>query len=684
MTGKRECPPKYLDQIADALRVDRGWLLGKRSKPANEEPQTMAHASQSKEVGLVQYLQQALWCFRPSADKGRDYGNPNVWATPADIATLVRETGQNTNDASAGRGEVHMRFSLIRLNKGKPEYAQFLEALRFDDLKGHLESAAKTKSRLSTKLRAGLSRLEEEKSLYLLRIDDYGTTGLYGDEFTSDDEGTEPNPFAALVRNNLDSSKATATAGGSFGLGKAVLWRCSEISAVVIASDVERNADGGTRLVAKTELTWHKSGENRSAGPGWLGRAEHGESVSVGHEVLRALQIDRRRKPDGVDQLRGFGTSLLIVAFRDPDSEEGIEPAVVLEKIAKAAATNFWYLMVLNRFKVSVEYIVDGQLQGNPTVVDPEQHVPQLCEALKKHDNAEVVGQAVEPGDVVRVSIPLTAPATKPGIEDIHPFPEISESRCTLLVRLARDSELNAAQLNKVALVRGRGMVTQYLGRENIVVGARPFHAVLLAGEAAGPGPNQIAAEQFLRLAEPPAHNKWEYNEDLGEKYRRPVRKRLEELWKGITEALREVIKPAITLEEEGPEELQRLLQLVEPDDEAPAATLRKVKAKVVNGEWVIDGEIHVNDRQKGWLVTPRVWIDVESGSAIRVPVRSMVVPDGSAVVTDGVISIEPKTSRVSFQATSVAKADGVIAAKCRAKIDLHIDPRENGGSSNA
>ena len=74
--------------------------------------------------------------------------------------------------------------------------------------------------------------------------------------------------------------------------------------------------------------------------------------------------------PDGVDQLRAGGTSLLIVAFRDPDSEEGIEPAAVLEKIAKAAATNFWYLMVLNRLKVTVEHIVDGQREFVTNRVD--------------------------------------------------------------------------------------------------------------------------------------------------------------------------------------------------------------------------------------------------------------------------------------------------------------------------
>ena len=644
----------------------------------------MARTTQATLGAPTDNLRQGIWKFREAADRGRDYGNPNVWATPADIATLGREIGQNSNDAASARGEVHMRFSLITLNKGKAEHSAFLEALRFEELKAHIEAASKTKSRLASKLRAGLGRMEEEKSLHLLRIDDYGTSGLHGAEFTADDEDTEPNPFAALVRNNLDSSKTSATAGGSFGLGKAVLWRCSEISTVVIASDVERELDRGTRLIGKSELTWHKLIESRYAGPGWLGQGEDGESLWVGPEALRSLQMDRSRRPEGVHHTRAFGTSLLIVAFRDPDSEEGIEPGAIIDKIAKAAATNFWYLMVLGRLKVSVEQVVDGQVVGNPIVVDPEQYVPELCEALRKHTTDEVVGQAAEPGDVVRVSIPLTVPATKVGVEDIRPFPDPLDSRCTLIVRLARDSELESRQLNRVALIRSRGMVTQYLTRENIVVGARPFHAVLLGGEAAGSGPNQIAAEQFLRLAEPPAHNKWEYNEDLGEKYKRPVRKRLEELFRGITEALKSVVKPATTLEEEGPEELQRLLQLVEPNDEAPAVTLRKVKASMLGGEWHIEGDIHVNERQKGWLVTPRLWIDVESGAGIRVPLSELRVSDGSAPVSDGVIHIAPRSSRVTFQATSVAEAEGIAAAKCRAKIDLHVDPMDSSGGTNA
>src|SRR5207248_6378473 len=92
---------------------------------------------------------------------------------------------------------------------------------------------------------------------------------------------------------------------------------------------------------------------------------------------------------------------------------------------------------------------------------------------LRKHENSEVGGQATNAGDgdVVRVSIPLTVPATKPGVDEIRPFPEVLESRSTLLVRLARDGELNSPQVNRVALVRGRGMVTQYLARDNIVVG---------------------------------------------------------------------------------------------------------------------------------------------------------------------------------------------------------------------
>jgi hypothetical protein len=66
-----------------------------------------------------------------------------------------------------------------------------------------------------------------------LWIEDRGTTGLVGDEQGSGN-------FAALCRDRLFSEKQRAESGGSFGLGKAVLWRFSLLSTVATQSRCPR------------------------------------------------------------------------------------------------------------------------------------------------------------------------------------------------------------------------------------------------------------------------------------------------------------------------------------------------------------------------------------------------------------------------------------------------------------
>ncbi len=189
------------------------------------------HASNGRE--LPGRGAEGDWWWRSEPDDGgRDYGNPNVFATPADLPTLSREIGQNSVDYPARpNAPVHMRYTVIELTEGSEAYARFMDAVRFRDLSDHIQAAAATPSKLGSRLRSGLERLREERRLVLLRIDDFGTTGLFGDERPRSPE--EKNPFAALCRNNLDSAKLTTTAGGSFGLGKAVLWRCSDLSTVL-------------------------------------------------------------------------------------------------------------------------------------------------------------------------------------------------------------------------------------------------------------------------------------------------------------------------------------------------------------------------------------------------------------------------------------------------------------------
>src|SRR5207247_11128123 len=120
-------------------------------------------------------------------------------------------------------------------------------------------------------------------------------------------------------------------------------------------------------------------------------------------------------------------------------------------------------------------------------------------------------------------------------------------------------------RVKRVWSARVRAMIVKYLTRNDVVVGAPPFHAALLAGTLAGQAAEHVAAEQFLRLAEPPAHDRWEYNEDLGEKYARGAGMRIKDLFEGVTRALQEKLRRENSEEQKGPEILRRLLQIRAP-----------------------------------------------------------------------------------------------------------------------
>lgn len=667
LTGRRACPPEIIARIADLLKIDKGSIVaGPKSSESGRAAELLAYPQgSSKEIKMSESTSAAEWGFRDAPpDGGRDFGNSNVYATPPDVNTLVRETGQNSEDQSLG-GLVHLRYTLIELTRGSEGFARFLEAMKFDGLTRHLKQAAETNSKLGTRLHAGLERLQKEPRLLLLRIDDYGTTGLRGQEANDD------QPFAALVRDNLNSAKATTTAGGSFGLGKAVLWRCSDISTVLFGSHVSVGDRVRSRFIGKAELTWHQLDGRPYAGPGWYAVPESKDSIWDADGLLDALHLSRLPPPADIDPHRPFGTSILIIGFRDPQAEASGDTSGLVQKLARAAAVNFLPAMMWGRLRVSVERIVDGRA-AEQILVDPHEHVPAFCEALERHEDDGVAERLGEAGDVVRLPVTITVPATQPDAEGLALHPEL-QAQTLLLVRLAENDEnVGSQRVNTVALVRGRGMVTRYWLQTGIVVGARPFHAVLLAGEAVDRDAHHGAVEQFLRLSEPPAHDRWAFNEEVREKYKAGSKGRLDEFHRGIIEALRDAVRPVATGEDEGPDELKRLLQLEgPPPPESPPATLRQVDARLVGGAWQVAGEIHINDRTKRWSITPRLWLDVESGSPIRVRWHSLEVA-GTDVGTEGESLIVPAKSRkVAFRGVSDPTSHRVAAAMCRAKLDL-------------
>lgn len=614
------------------------------------------------------------WQWRPPpADKGRDFGNANAFATPPTLDTLVRETGQNSLDAALERGQVTMRYKLIELSKGTSAYADFSEAIQLPTLLEHASSASVHKQKIGTRLRRGLEEMEVADSIVLLRIDDYGTTGLFGSE---DPEEGEDNPYYALIRDNLNTSKRTSTAGGSYGLGKAVNWTCSSLLTVLVASEVHPSLisqpQGTFRVSGKAELPWHVADEREFAGPGWFSTpgAEF-ESIWANAESLTPLQVERSALPDHVGQEQRFGTSLLIVGFRNP-SNQG-DGAKSLKEIEQSVAKNFWPAMLQGNLRAVVEHERDGKLLSMQEV-DPRTHVPSFCEAYERYRSGELVDSEPQAGDVVKLNIPLELTQTLDEQHEVEPIPANVSAETHLVVRLTpKGNEYPDSSLqDHIALIRGRHMVVRYLPQRNLLVGGRAFHGLLLAGTAARNAEYAVNAEEFLRAAEPPAHDRWEYAPELAGIYKQGTGARLKEFFSRLTNELKRAIRPQRGSDSEGPLELRRMLQVSKSGSPGsrPKPAFIGLRAALESGKWRVSGVISAAEDLLPLIVTPRLALDVESGRSVPVEWHELHAVDADVDSAGGILMRAPNR-RVEFHGLSQPEASDIPVSSSRLRVEL-------------
>ncbi|MFE1909571.1 helix-turn-helix domain-containing protein, partial [Streptomyces gardneri] len=205
------------------------------------------------------------WRHRPAhADGGREYGNAAAFAFDSDLSVLAREATQNSLDERHDpTAPVRVRYVLHELTGDQLE--TFLAALQWDELRPHYEAAVIGRQKVSRSLRAALDDLDEQRSLLLLRVEDYNAAGLTGSEY-------QDGRYAAVVRRQLDSHKqAGGRAGGSYGLGKATLWATSRLGLVLVNSTLSTPHEGRfeRRVVGRLDLPWHELDGEAYAGPAW-------------------------------------------------------------------------------------------------------------------------------------------------------------------------------------------------------------------------------------------------------------------------------------------------------------------------------------------------------------------------------------------------------------------------------
>ncbi|WP_418957285.1 helix-turn-helix transcriptional regulator [Streptomyces tritici] len=692
-------------ELAEELGLTRAavsaWITG-RSTP---RPTVMADiaASLGTDLGTVhtrttdtQAGLPVTWYHRPGyRDGGRDLGNAAAFAFDADVQVLARETCQNSLDerlTENGR-PVRVRYTLHELT-GEALDA-FREAILWNELFPHYSAVSELAGtqKVGRVVDAGVRDMYESGRLVLLRVDDYNASGLTGDDYGD-------GKFAAVVRRQLESLKSGHAAGGSYGLGKATLWATSALGLVLINSTLSVPHEGRTerRVIGRLELPWREVDGQPYAGPAWFGRpdpdspgAEVARSWWADEETVARLHLTRESDEPG--------TSFLIVGAHDVASleetasetddeaadEEGEQDTRDIRRmhgrLVEALGRDFWAAMTggggrLPLLEVSVRALRNhGEVVVPETQVDPSVQQPSRTRALRAHFEGTTVDRLTEAGQVAARSIPLKLPLSggAPGTLGTH-------QAVLLVTEASGDSD---TPKNQVHSLRGNRMTVKRTGVPKLPVGTNPFQAVLLAGEAAGTSaPFAQEAEEFLRAAEPPEHDRWGQTEELTLRWSPSAYRRINKLTTEVNNAVRELVARPRRSGGEGGEVLRKALTVkTRPKAKAPSGpvvpTLDGLEATIGDqGEWLIAADVSIPRGDEIVPMVPVAQLDVRSGGRPRLEWAELEAVEGCEV-EDGTLRFAPGARRARFRGATDVTSHPVRTALSRLVLELRAGKGE-------
>ncbi len=180
--------------------------------------------------------------------------------------------------------------------------------------------------------------LETEKCPYLV-FEDFGTTGLNGDETQDVDSGNK-NPFFYFFRAEARSGK-TGEDRGRWGVGKHVFPRSSRISTYF--GMTLRSTDKKKMLMGHTILKYHEVANTFFAPDGYLGVQQNDQmmlpftEMQIIEEFSRDFNLSRVSEP---------GLSIVV---------PHVDPEITFENIKQAVVTGYFLPILENNLIVIIE-----------------------------------------------------------------------------------------------------------------------------------------------------------------------------------------------------------------------------------------------------------------------------------------------------------------------------------------
>lgn len=632
------------------------------------------------------------WVFSPiPPDGGEHGGDPGEHVFEQNLDTFVREVLQNSNDQRLVPTEpVRVRFDFFALDGGRKH--AFLEAVGWTGLKPHLEGMVAAKWLASERIQRELKEIDDEP-LRILRITDSNTRGLTGGEWEA------KTNFKSLCRDILTRNEGgEGHGGGSFGLGKAVLWAHSGIATVVFFSELsDPQPDGSRRLFGRSNLASHATTDDRK----WSGQGFFGKQEIPPHSELPAA-VSVWESPDDVleplllrDESLGSGTSILIVDFDEPDNAHDRRLVDIAKDLKSSVLEWFWPSLAEGSLIVDVS-VSDVDESWAETIDDPGEDWKPYVDAWRCSEE-ESVDTLASVGQVHCSEVPINVPKRVKNLTGKAVAGGCSKS----ILRLTawnEDSDFSG----KVALVRGSGMVIEYKTFPTFPDLGFSVCGVLQAGEAAHGQPEEDnrRLEAFLRAAEPPSHDKWVHKtRRIKADYPNGRWAALEELWNGIKSQIRDVVTSSVpTNDKKPPSRLVSLLKISNEGGTDPEGVLAVSpdhgESGLDDGVWKISGSVSNSRSTETWEMELGLQLRVDSGKPVWLSVEKVIVDGKQAesrdVLVKGEISHQVARAtgsgdRVDFELRSKKSADfdAILSEASAVVVATLVKRRSRGGTTN-
>jgi len=631
----------------------------------------------------------ARWIFDPAPPSGkRTGGSAAEYGFQGKIDTLVRESVQNSMDARKSASEpTRMVFRLVELTGS--HYERFLEGMSWPTIEDNL--GAVPDKRGGAPIKQTIQKMESLFSIRCLIIEDYGTKGLEGREQRINDE--DKNSYCALVRDELYSDKDDEGAGGSFGLGKSLLWAYSGVKTVLFASVPATPPEGqsGMRFIGRTSLPYHETdSDQKCSGDGWFGierepdtHMRHAESVWADEAMTLAESCCCIRP------VSETGLSAVIVGFTEPGQDDR-QPEEILESIEQASLGSFWPSIARDHLSITVRYEKDGEVLKE-SEIDPasnEAYLPAV-ELLSDFENGDLKEKdKIEIGQSALRWIDIEVPrkTSEPGHDEC-------KGRVAVLVRLLEDDDVYEDVRDRVFRFRKPGMIIRSGGGRKLSIAARPYVAAVLAGEASGESEEFSRVEHFLRAAEPPAHDEWRHDtRAIKQNYAsHGAKRKIDRFDNAVMSTIRDLISVPAEKGGQLPKNLLKHLRFGNNSggpETQKFMTVTGADARVIDDTWKFKARCRrVSESENPWDVTVQLKYAADGGAGDDVnAIDSLTCDEAESVeIKNGVgrVRVSPDISKIKVVGTVSKEKLPLVGLRSAVKLRI-VGEDANPESDNA